>query len=148
MSVSLTILVCVSFRTRLEVHSENVIDDFSVSFDVDLGSFLSKSFDSVSSNSGSFASNLSLDKLFDDLTDLLDKVAGYAPALNVSSSPQGLEKLFDIVSEISAFGGALEDFLALVQNGKFICEVKGSRDLGIKSKRTCDCGHIVQIQLT
>ena len=120
-SVPLTILVFFSWFVRLEVNSTNVIDDFSPSFDVDLGSFLSDSYQAVSSNAGSFAPDLSLDTLFANLTDLLDEVANYTPSLNAGDSPTALGGLFDIVSDISQFGGALEDFLLLVQDGKFCC---------------------------
>ena len=112
-TVSLTLTFFLSLA-RLTVDSENVIDQFTPSFDVDLGSFLSKA--------GSFAPEFTLDTLFANLTNLLEEVAGYAPDLNAGDSSTALGGLFDIVNDVSQFGGALEDFLLLIENGEFYPE--------------------------
>ena len=100
---------------RLTVDSENVIDGgLTPSFDVDLTPFLSKA--------STYASELSVDTLFANLTDLLKEVAAYGPDLDTGESQTALSGLFDIVREVSEFGGALEDFLDLIENGEFYFE--------------------------
>ena len=95
--------------------SENVVSDgLSPTFDVDLTSFLSKA--------GTYASELSLDTLFTNLTDLLKEVASYGPDLDTGGSQTALNGLFDIVNEVSEFGDALGDFLDLIENGEFHLE--------------------------
>lgn len=63
-----------------------------------------------------------MDTLFANLTNLLEEVAGYAPDLNAGDSSTALGGLFDIVNDVSQFGGALEDFLLLIENGEFYPE--------------------------
>ena len=95
---------------RLTIDSENVIGDFSPSFDVDLSPFLSKA--------DSYASEFTLDTLFANLSDLLTEVASYAPDLNAGDSPTALNGLFDIVDDVSQFSDALEEFLQLINSGE------------------------------
>ena len=87
-----------------------MIEEFNVGFDVSLETFLS--------NTSTFDSEYCLDTVFDNVTSLLNKVATYSPGLNAGDTPTALEGLFDVLQQASDFGGALTEFLELVDDGK------------------------------
>ena len=102
-------LSCVP-SNRLQLDSPNVVESFSVEFDVSLDTFLS--------DTSTFDPAFCLDTVFANVTNLLDKVANYAPDLNAGNTPTALEGLFDALEQAKDFGGALTDFIDLVKEGK------------------------------
>lgn len=87
----------------LSISSDNVIDDVTFDFDVDLAEFINQ-FD--------------LDALFGNLTDLLNEIVSYGPALGTGDTSTAVSGLLDVLGEAADFVRGLEDFKDLVQNGE------------------------------
>ena len=125
----------VTISPMLEFASENVIVDFgfdNIGIDVDLEPFL----DSAAFGNGKAA----LEDVLNDVTSVLVQISDYAPALSMGSDATPVGGLFKVISQASNFVGALQEFLAIVEEVDALIptEVRSVvRHAGLLSKNGC-----------
>ena len=73
----------------MQVLAPNLAESFAFDLDLDLD------LSSFTEASSSFPSDVSLDTIFSNVTDLLDTVANYGPMLNAANTPSAIDGLLD-----------------------------------------------------
>jgi hypothetical protein len=121
----------VTISPILKLDSTNLLDDFSIDFDVDLETFLSEGLfgdnrldivlDNVTELLGTIASKLCIFRLLKSCAHIISstyhfpslRITAFSPDLQVGSTPSAVSGFFQIIDEFKDFAGALTNFTDL-----------------------------------